>query len=176
MSNMRVLTTVVVAVVLVHGVATASPTTWLDPIYQEINVYETGELAVSVNDEVLGVTGYDLLIEYDPMVLEPVGVSEGALPAGYAGDTFLYWDIDDLNRLVINGAVLGGSVDGPGTLVVIEFMGLADGSSAVGFGTSELRDIENEQIPTDWEGATIVVVGAVPAGPCSWTRLKALFR
>ncbi|MBD3367036.1 MAG: hypothetical protein GF405_02530 [Candidatus Eisenbacteria bacterium] len=175
MRGMRLFVTTVAAVVLVHGAGTASPATHLDPAYQEINVYETGEVSVTVNDEVLGVTGYDLLIEYDPMVVEPVGVSEGTLPAGYAGDTFLYWDVDDLNRLLINGAVLGGSVDGPGTLVVIEFMGLADGMSSLEFGTSELRDIDNEGIPTTWEGATIQVVGAVPVEGSTWTRLKALF-
>ncbi len=164
----------VVALVLC-GVATGAPVTWFDPSFQEVTVYETCQVAVAINDEILGVTGYDFLIGYDPLVVEPVGVAEGSLPAGYDGDTFLYWDIDEMNRLLVNGALLGGSVDGPGTLVLIEFMGLADGTSEVLFVDGEMRDIENNAIATGWQGASIQVLGAVPVERCSWTSIKALF-
>jgi len=179
MTGMRGCATAVAALAclaFLGGAALAVPTTYFEPASEEVGVYETCELSVVVNGEILGVTGYDLLIEYDAMVVEPVAVTQGDLHDGYGGETFLYWDIDDQNRLLINGAFLGGTVDGPGALVIIEFMGLADGTSPVDFGDCELRDLENAGISTDWVGATIDVMGAVPAEARTWTAVKALFR
>ncbi|MCD4690922.1 cohesin domain-containing protein, partial [bacterium] len=104
---------------------------------------------VVVNDEVLGLTGYDLLIDFDETILSVVGVDEGALPAGYAGETFFYWTDSGTvsNALLINGAVLGGSIDGPGALASITFMGNADGSTLLDFLMVDCRDIDNVPIP-----------------------------
>ena len=94
----------------------------------------------TMRDE-LGITGYDLLIDFDEGLLEVLQVVEGDLPEGYAGETFLYWTTEGTasDAVLIHGAFLGGSVDGPGSLVRIEFRALAPGTSPVSFAEVEVR-------------------------------------
>lgn len=127
------------------GVGTIS----IEPPSTQVLKLETFSVEIVVSDDVVGITGYDLAIDYDESLLDVVDVAEGDLPAGYSGETFLYWSVSaaEPHELVINGAVLGGSVDGPGPLVRIEFTAIAAGASPVSFLSAELRDLENASIP-----------------------------
>ena len=124
-------------------------TIYFDPSYSEVLEFETFWVDVAVSDEMLGVTGYDLVIDFDESLLDVLQVIEGDLPEGYPGETFLYWAVsgDPSNPLVVNGAILGGSVDGPGSLVRIEFHALAPGMTPLTFTDIQLRDLENAPIP-----------------------------
>jgi len=113
---------------------------------------------VSVNAELLGLTGYDLTIDYDENVLELLDVVEGTLPQS-SGPSFFYWmpGPSPENAIVINGAVLGGSVDGPGVLVRLHFSALGPGWSPFDFLSFELRDIENVPIPVTAIGGHVII-------------------
>ncbi|MCK4510462.1 hypothetical protein KAW64_01925 [bacterium] len=138
----------VLLAVLLASTAGADPTLYIDPPVTAVFTGEDFWVDVSVNAELLGLTGYDLTIDYDENVLEVLGVVEGALPQS-SGESFFYWTSGPppANAIVINGAVLGGSVDGPGVLARLHFSALGPVWSPLEFLTFELRDIENTPIP-----------------------------
>ena len=140
------------------GRAGAVPTVFIDPPLTELWTGSDCWVDVCVNDEVLGLTGYDLTIDYDETVVELLDVAEGALPQT-AGESFFYWTTDPppASAVIINGAVLGESVDGPGVLARLHFAGAVTGVSPIDFAAFELRDIENATIPAASDGGEIRV-------------------
>lgn len=147
---------------LLSTAACAEPAMYIDPAATAVFMGEDFWVDVSVNEELLGLTGYDLVIDYDESVLELLDVVEGALPQS-AGPSFFYWTLGPgpENAVVINGAILGDSVDGPGVLASLHFSGLAAGVSPLEFLDFELRDLENDPITaTSTDG--VVTVGDVP--------------
>ena len=143
---------------LLASTAGADSTLYVDPALTEVWTGDDLWVDVSVNAELLGLTGYDLTIDYDESVLEVLGVVEGALPQG-SGSSFFYWTPGPApeNAIVINGAVLGDSVDGPGVLARLHFSALIPGVSPLEFLTFELRDIANFPLPvTAYDGQVIV--------------------
>ncbi len=144
--------------VLLASTAGADSALYVDPALTEVWTGGDFWVDVSVNDELLGLTGYDLTIDYDEDVLGILGVAEGALPQS-SGESFFYWTPGPApeNAIVINGAVLGDSVDGPGVLARLHFSALIPGVSALEFLTFELRDILNDPIPTTAYDGQVVV-------------------
>ncbi len=138
----------VLLAVSLGSMASADPALYIDPALTEVWTGDDFWVDVSVNAELVGLTGYDLHIDYDESVLEVLGVVEGALPQS-SGSSFFYWTSGPSpeNAIVINGAVLGGSVDGPGVLARLHFSALGPVWSPLEFLTFELRDIENAPIP-----------------------------
>ncbi len=134
----------VLLAVVPGATASAAPSLYIDPFFVEVWEDEYVWVDVAINDELLGLTGYDLLLDYDESVVELIDVVEGALPQT-AGATFFYWTTDPgtSNAIVINGAVLGDSVDGPGVIARIHFRAIALGTTPVEFLSFELRDIDN---------------------------------
>ncbi len=151
---------VVCAAVLVGGQAAAAPTIYIDPPQKYVGIGNPFEISISINDELAGLTGYDLWIDYDETLIELVDVSEGVLPDGSSYNTFLYWtDAGTPSDMVlINGAILGGWVDGPGELLVLSFVSLAEGTSPVTFHDVDLRDIDNNVISVASVGGEVMVV------------------
>ena len=148
----------VLLAILLASAAGADPTLYIDPALTEVLTGDDFWVDVSVNAELLGLTGYDLTIDYDESVLEVLGVVEGALPQS-SGSSFFYWTSGPSpeNAIVINGAVLGGSVDGPGVLARLHFSALGPVWSPLEFLTFELRDIENAPIPATAVGGHVIV-------------------
>jgi len=138
----------VLLVALLTSAAWAAPAVYIDPAATDVWTGDDFWVEISVNDELLGLTGYDLAIDFDEGVLEVLDVVEGALPQT-SGASFFYWTSGPSpeNAIVINGAVLGAAVDGPGVLARLHFSALVPGVSPLEFLTFELRDIENAVIP-----------------------------
>jgi hypothetical protein len=134
-------------------------TIYFDPALSEVLEFQTFWVDVAIDGEMLGVTGYDLVIDFDESLLEVLDVEEGDLPSGYPGETFLFWTVDTSppRELIINGAILGGSIDGPGSLVRIEFRALAPGTTPLTFTDIELRDLENVEIPWIEENGIVII-------------------
>ncbi|MBD3348876.1 MAG: hypothetical protein GF400_06730 [Candidatus Eisenbacteria bacterium] len=132
---------------------------YFDPSHSQVVEFERFVVDIAIDEEVVGLTGYDIVVDFDESLLEVVDVEEGDLPAGYAGETFLYWSTQGMQseRLVIDGALLGGSADGPGSLVSIEFEALAPGVSPLTFESVQLRDIENVPIPVVEEDGDVEI-------------------
>lgn len=184
---------VLAATMIVLCASTAAmgvPTIYVSPAHTEVDMMSYCTVEVMVNDEVLGVTGYNLLIDFDEGIIQVDSVFEGNLPWDYLGDTFFYWTDDGTpsNALRIQGAVLGGSVNGPGSLASVRFYALEMGTSPLGFLSVDLRDIDNHSIPVTQMGGEVVVLmpstgvdgdlvvtPGIPAAPASWGRIKALY-
>jgi hypothetical protein len=148
----------VLLAVLLTSAACAAPVVYIDPAVTEVWTGDEFWVDVSVNAELLGLTGYDLIIDYNEDVLEVLDAVEGALPQS-AGPSFFYWTSGPApeNAIVINGAILGDSVDGPGVLASLHFSALAPGVSPLEFLTFELRDIENAPIPATASDGVVTV-------------------
>jgi hypothetical protein len=177
MYSVRSIALVLTAIALsavIPAVAGGAPTISVEPPSTVVLELESFWVDVEINGEVLGVTGYDLVIDFDETLLEVLQVTEGDLPEGYPGETFLFWTDEGTpsDALMVNGAILGGSVDGPGSLVRVEFLALAPGISPVSFDSVELRDIENVPIAvTSVDGEVeILPVGRVYFDP-SYTEV-----
>jgi len=168
---------IVCVALLIGEPAAAAPTIYIDPPETHVDIGDPFEISISINDELAGLTGYDLWIDYDETLIDLTDVSEGTLPAGSSYETFLYWtDAGTPSEMVlINGAILGGWVDGPGELLVLSFVALAEGTSPITFHNVELRDLENNPIPaTAVDG--IVGTELVPVEERSWTGIKSMYR
>jgi hypothetical protein len=151
----------------------------IDPATQDVNLDVSAVCSVDVliDDGVVGLTGYDVEILYDGTLLDVTDVVEGALPPT-GGTTFFFWTEEGPpQKIIIHGAILGTSVDGPGVLATIEFIGLTDGTSPVTFSFVELRDILNDPIPvTAIDGEIVLYYEASPVEDGSWSAIKALYR
>jgi hypothetical protein len=137
----------ILLVALLASVAGADPSLYVDPALTEVWTGDDFWVEISVNEELLGLTGYDLTIDFDESVLEVLQVLEGPLPQS-SGSSFFYWTTGPApeNAIVINGAILGAAVDGPGVLALVHFSALTPGISPVEFVEFELRDLENAPI------------------------------
>ncbi len=146
---------VAVGLMVVAGIATAAPLVYLDPASTDV----CGEFTVDVviNDEVLDLTGFDLLIDFDESVLSVVDVTMGQLLVDYPGSPFFYWtDTGTVSdALLINGAALGGSMDGPGVLATITFTCDTNGLTDLEFAMVEFRDIDNLPLPVTSEDGEV---------------------
>ena len=101
------------------------PTISIEPEEQWEFQFEFVAVNITVNDEVLGLTGFDLLIDYNEAILNLYSVQQGPLPSSGGDDTFFFWTDagQPSDAILIQGAVLGASVDGPGVLATIVFQG-----------------------------------------------------
>jgi len=148
----------VMGLVLVAGIATAAPLVYLDPA--SLDICE-GEFTIDVliNDEVVDLTGFDLMIDFDETIVSVVGVDQGQLLDDYPGMPFFYWTVEGTvsDALLINGAALGGSISGPGVLATITFACDANGLTDLEFEMVEFRDIDNLPIPVTSEDGEVNV-------------------
>ena len=158
---LRLMCAAVCLVFLTAVMAGAEPSLYVTPPMTEVWNGEDCWVDIAINGYVTGLTGYDLVIDYDESLVAVMDVDEGWLPPS-AGSSFFYWttDAEQSNALVINGAVLGGSVDGPGVLASIHFSSHATGVSPVEFLSWELRDISNNPLPANTVDGQIDVVVA----------------
>ncbi len=155
--NKTAYTLMAIGFLLVAGIATAAPLVYLDPV--AIDACGGFSVDVVINDEVLDLTGFDLLIDFDESILSVVDVTMGQLLVDYPGSPFFYWTATGTvsDALLINGAALGGSIDGPGVLATVTFACDTNGLTDLEFAMVELRDIDNLPLPVTSEDAEVNV-------------------
>ncbi len=135
-------------------------------------------LDVAVNDPVDSLMGYSVAIGFDRSYLEVVRVEEGPLPATSGYSTFFRWLNEDCacDSIFVNGSILGGTVDGPGTLFTITFKTLKPGKVNVAILRSDLRNDMNQKLSHFSEGALVIIEPPIGSEACSWGRVKALYK
>jgi len=94
-----------------------------------------------------GVMGYNFSVTFDSSVIEILNAAEGPLPQSLPNTFFWWYDAGVKSNVVrVNGAVLGGTMNGPGEVVTLTFLAKAHGvvrTTDVVVAQSELRDGEN---------------------------------
>jgi len=177
--ELRDLENMPIAVTAIDGQVTVSdpPTIYLTPQTTEVPEGTTFFVDVAVNAAVTDLTGYDLVLTLDPDIVRFVDATEGPLPGSGGEDTYFFSVIESDSTLVVNGAVLGSWVNGPGVLAHIELTAFYQGTTDLEFASVELRDIDNNPLIAFDEGAVIVVLpGGSPVEHISWSVVKSLYR
>ena len=160
-----------------HVIVRNPPTIYLTPQTTQVTEGATFLIDVAINEAITDLTGYDLEITLDSSIVQYVGVAEGPLPSSGGDDTYFFWTLQDDDTLIINGAVLGSWVNGPGVLAHITLFALYPGTTDMDFLSVELRDIDNNPLPALDEGAVIIVEeGGSPVEDTSWSVVKSLYR
>jgi hypothetical protein len=107
-------------------------------------------------DGIEDLLGLGLSLTYDPTVVDPTGVVAGPLFDEAPCSSFLDWSIEDgaPGTLVVDLALLGCTVAGPGGLLGVTFEGVASGTTALVVGGT-LRDSLGEPIPFEAENGQL---------------------
>lgn len=132
-----------------------------------------------VVDSVADLRGFSLAIDFDPSLVEIDSVTVGPHVTGVPCGTFFFhvFHTAGEDSVAIDGATLGCSMVGPGTLATIHFRGLsAPGSTAVTFQKLVLRDSANLTIASTGLPGWIDVNCSVPVVPTTWAQTKASYR
>jgi len=144
---------------------------------QHSNILDTLVVSVSVDASVSDLRGFSWAIEFDPSIVMPIAVTAGSLVSGAACPNFINWlNIASVgDSIAVDGATLGCSVNGPGNIVDIKFVGVGFGISPLHWRRSELRDSLNMPIAHTCSDGSItrspVAVEVVP-----WGRVKRGYR
>ncbi len=170
---------VTVLLLLVSGSAMAEPRLLIAPDDTTVVVNHLFQIQIEADSSIQGLMGYDISITFDSTVVKLVGVDEGTLPGSGGAPTFFHWFGPGVasGHVRVNGAVLGTTVDGPGTLFLVTFKGLREGTTAVTFvSPTELRDNLNATILHGTTGGSITVEEPIPTHPVTWGSIKNLYQ
>jgi hypothetical protein len=135
-------------------------------------------LEVAVNDTVESLMGYDITIAYDDSHLQIVDVEEGSLPADSGEETFFSWLNSgcDCDSILVNGSILGATINGPGALFTMTFKAIKVGSVDVSIQRSDIRDGDNQKLSHRREHTTVVIEQPIGTEKSTWSSLKYLYR
>jgi hypothetical protein len=110
---------------------------------------DTLTVDVTVDASVSDLRGFTFVFEFDPTKIVPISVQRGPLVTGASCGSFFQW----LNSAAIgdsiyaDGALLGCSVNGPGSILRMKFVGVTQGTSFLRCRSSTLRDSLNQNMP-----------------------------
>jgi len=163
---------------LVAGKTTASLGLMVMPDDTTVVAGTTFQIRIAVDSSIDSLMGYDITVAFDSSVVELVSVDEGALPGSGGAPTFFHWFNASVlsDTVVVNGAVLGTTVDGPGVLFTITFKGLREGATPVAFVDTELRDNFNVVISHDTADGVVHVAEPIAVRAVTWGAIKNLYR
>lgn len=135
-------------------------------------------LDVVVNDPVDSLMGYDVTVGFDRSLLEVVQVEEGSLPTTSGYPVFFRWLNEGCvcDSVFVNGSIIGGTVDGPGTLLTITFKALKLGKADIVIRRSDLRNGMNQKLSHCSGDALVIIESPIGSESCSWSRVKALYK
>jgi hypothetical protein len=137
-------------------------------------------LEVAVSGGVTELMGWDIAVTFDSEVLELLSVDEGSLPLLSGYSTFFFWydGVLATDSVHVNGAILGDTVDGPGTLFTLTFKGHATTDPTVTYvniGYSLMRTGVNMDIAHDVENARVEILLGVSTEVTSWGAIKSMY-
>ncbi|MFN0149136.1 MAG: cohesin domain-containing protein [bacterium] len=149
-----------------------------DPPSGVIVCDETLTVDVTIDASVTDLRGFTLVFEFDPAIVAPVSATAGALVTGAGCPNFFTWlnaaAIGD--SIAIDGATLGCSVAGAGSIAQLRFVGTGIGTSALDCRSGSMRDSQNAEIPFTCVPGTIEYSCQTPVESETWGRVKALYR
>gem|GEM_PF-6650948 len=121
---------------------------------------EEFEVKLVVKSGATLVKGMDMTIEFDPAVLEVVGVVEGNLFTSQETPVF-FRSMDEEGRVEVVAAVLGTGVtlDEPGELALLTFRCVDGGETELRFSGVDLRGSDNSRLECAAQGIRVRTIG-----------------
>lgn len=166
-----------IAVLLVASSARSNVS--FDPPNGVIEGNETLTVDVRVDAAVLDLRGFTFVFEFDSTIVKPISVQAGPLVTGAACPHFLTWvNIAAVgDSIYVDGATLGCSVNGPGSIVRLTFVGgPAYGISPLRCRSSTLRNSLNQTIPCVCVAGTIEHRPPIAVARRPWGHVKKYYR
>lgn len=167
-----------ILVLVAAGPVTAEPELYVSPRDAFVLVDDEFQLSVVANSDVVGLMGYNVVIGFDPAILELLSVDEGTLPGSGGAETFFFWfgAGAPADTAHVNGAVLGTTVDGSGVLFTLTFKAKTVGLTQIEFVYSEIRDGTNADIAHTTTYGEVQVDESIPVKTVTWGEVKRLYK
>lgn len=139
---------------------------------------ETHTVDLLIESSITDLRGFSLVLEFDPTFIQPLSVTAGSLVTGAACPNFFLWinPTPGLDNIAVDGATLGCSVGGPGSIISITFEGYMQGISTLGCREGLLREGDNAPIPFDCVETTVDYRCPVANEKTSWGSMKVGYR
>jgi hypothetical protein len=163
----------ILAVLAAPGPASAVPTVYLEPVDTTVSVGQEFDVRLMINDEADTISNFQVIIRFDPNILQMVGVEEGSLyvTAGY--ETFFHVEEESLGTWEIFEVIFPYTsfILTPGELAVIRFGALANGETPIQFLSAVVMDIDRVEIqPLGSVGGHVAVMPEVGVGSAEEQR------
>ena len=151
---------VVLAVLLLAGVAWSAPTVYFEPADTQIGQGEVFSVGIRIDAGTDTLTCFLVEFTFDSTVIELLTAVEGTLFAESGHATMFDWDQHSPSLHSCNDVTLGfdAFVMCPGELIHLEFCADAEGATPLSITAVDLRDIERLPIlPVFTEGGSVTV-------------------
>ncbi len=139
-------------------------------------------LGIDISADVTGLMGYNVGVTFDHSLIDLQIAEEGSLPTTSSDTTFFYYWYDPmitgLDSVHVNGAILGRTIDGPGTLFALEFQAhevTQPETTHVSITYSELRNGVNQPITHTARGGVVIIEPTIAVKATTWGALKARY-
>ena len=139
-------------------------------------------IGFDVTSDVTELMGYNIGVTFNHSLIDLQMAREGFLPASSSDTTFFYYWYDPAttgdDSVHVNGAVLGRTVDGPGTLFTLHFetAEVAEPETTTVWITySELRNGVNQPIAHTARGGVIIIEPSIAVKRSSWGKIKSFY-
>jgi hypothetical protein len=142
-------------------------------------VCDTLLVDVKIDASVTDLRGFTFVFEFNPAVVKPIAAVAGPLETGAACGNFFQWinaaAVGD--SIYVDGATLGCSVAGPGSIIQLTFATLSHGAtSSLQCRSGSMRNALNQDIPYTCHAGSLRTCPGIATEPQPWTRVKRLFR
>ena len=157
--------------------AESTPALSVSPADTTVTRGASFDLRVAVNGDFNDLMGYNVTVRIDSSVIRIQSVEEGSLLLSSGHPAFFCWSNQETayDSVLVNGAILGGTIDGPGTLFVMRLVAAGCGLSNVRISASELRNGLNSSIDHIIEPGIVRVAGPTDVDFITWGSLKRKF-
>ncbi len=151
---------VMMAVLLLAGVAWPAPTVYFEPAAMEVEQGQVFVVSIRVDAGADTLTCFLVEFMFDASVIELLSAEEGTLFAESGHSTMFDWDQYSPGHHSCNDVTLGfdAFVMCPGELVHLEFSAVEEGATPLSITVVDLRDIRRDPIlPVFTEGGSVTV-------------------
>ena len=168
-------------VVLAAGPAPSSAATIAVSVDPPVSVFccdDTLSVYMSVDANAVDLRGFSLTLEFNPAIVQPVGVIPGELMTTAGCGFFIDWLNSGAvgDSIFVDGATLGCSMVGPGRIVEMQFVGISGGTSPLSCRNVLLRDSENNELDKICFSGAITYEEPVAIEGRPWSVVKSRYR
>jgi hypothetical protein len=142
------------------ALAYAVPTVSVEPPSIAVHPSEEFELQLWISAEADTISNYDVVFQFDPLIVQFVEAIEGSLYVNSGFSTWFAAEEESFGTWEVFDALLqaGSFVLAPGELVRLKFAALAPGISPVQLQSVVVTDIDRYPLdPLVWENGTVIV-------------------